>query len=206
MKKHYDYEVPFSNIILAVKFDLGNDFTHTDFELVVSRGSVTVDIAYSGSIHLDAEQVYMGTKFQISVLRLLIDRNMNKLADSISSLQENVTLPRVTYLLLPAIDTNRKSPVIDWDCVSSFIPTTAACSRDNMLKLHKKSCFGRNHVHCIRTYDKVVCRCMLVNSLVVTPHNGYVYCISDILDELDGNSLLKSNKEAHTYKDHYRSK
>ncbi|KAL5723260.1 hypothetical protein ACHQM5_006678 [Ranunculus cassubicifolius] len=206
MKKHYDYEVPFSNIILAVKFDLGNDFTHTDFELVVSRGSVTVDIAYSGSIHLDAEQVYMGTKFQISVLRLLIDRNMNKLADSISSLQENVTLPRVTYLLLPSINTNRKSPVIDWDCVSSFIPTTAACSRDNMLKLHKKSCFGRNHVHCIRTYDKVVCRCMLVNSLVVTPHNGYVYCISDILDELDGNSLLKSNKEAHTYKDHYRSK
>lgn len=206
MKKHYDYEVPFSDIILAVKFDLGNDFTCMDLELLVSRGSVKVDIKNSGYIHLDKEQVYKATKFQITVLRLLIDRDMNKLADSISSLQQNLTLPRVTYLLLPSTDTDRKQPNIDWDCVSSFIPTTPACSRDNMLNLHKKNYVERCHVHCIRTYDKVVCRCVLANSLVITPHNGYVYCVSGILDELDGNSLLKSTKEALTYKEHYRSK
>lgn len=206
LKKMFDYETQFTDIILAVKCDLGNDFAHTEFELVVTKGSVIVGIVYVGTIHLTTEQVCMGTKFQVTVLRLLIDRGLNKLADAINSLRKNDILPRVTYLILPSIEGNEKTPVIDWDCLASFFPTTAFWSSENMLNRHLKNCSGEGCARDMHTKDTVVCSCMLANSLVVTPHNGYVYCITGFFDGLDGNSVLKTNGGGVTYREYYQSK
>ncbi|PIA63179.1 hypothetical protein AQUCO_00200892v1 [Aquilegia coerulea] len=207
MKQNFDYDVPFKNVILAVKCDLGNDFTHTDFELFVNRGSVIVNIVYAGIIHLNPEQVSMGTKFQAIVLRLLIDRNLNKLADSMDSLKQCEIFPRVKYLLLPSMDPDRKPPNIDWDCVNSlFFPTSSGYSTEAMQNCHRKYCPDNDHY--VHTKDQVICRCMLMNSLVYTPHNGYMYCISGFLDDINGSSSMESERkgEVLTYKKYYRSK
>ncbi|KAF5180350.1 Endoribonuclease dicer-like protein [Thalictrum thalictroides] len=208
MKQNFDYDVRFKNVILLVKCDLGNDFSHTEFELLVNRGSVIVNIAYAGIIHLNPEQVSMGTKFQVTVLRLLIDHSLNKLADSMESLKQHEIFPSVKYLLLPSMDSNRKPPNIDWNCVSSLIfPTSADYSTETTQNnCHETCCPDRSYDHYVHTKDQVLCRCMLMNSLVFTPHNGYMYCITGFLDGTNGSSIMKSKGEVLTYKKYYHSK
>ncbi|KAF9602740.1 hypothetical protein IFM89_030628 [Coptis chinensis] len=196
MQQNFDDDVSFENIILAVKSNLGNDFTHMDFKLFANKGSVGVNVVYAGTILLSPERVSVATKFQVALLRSLINQKWNRSADALDKHQQNDTVPRISYLLLPSTNADGKSPNIHWDCISSLF--TLNCHRSHC---PEKSCL--NYVH---TKDKEICRGMLMNSLVVTPHNGYVYCISGFLDGLDGNSVMKSKGEAHRYKEYYKSK
>ncbi|KAM0993491.1 hypothetical protein ACFX2A_009270 [Malus domestica] len=50
----------------------------------------------------------------------------------------------------------------------------------------------------------LACR-RIQNSVVYTPHNSILYCITGLLDDLNGNSLMKDNKSL-TYKAHYEAK
>ncbi|KAF9619439.1 hypothetical protein IFM89_007014 [Coptis chinensis] len=63
MQQNFDDDVSFENIILAVKRNLGNGFTHLDFDLFVSKGSIGINIVYAGTILLSPEQVSVATKF-----------------------------------------------------------------------------------------------------------------------------------------------
>lgn len=49
---------------------------------------------------------------------------------------------------------------------------------------------------------------MIKNSLVYTPHNGYVYCITGLLNAMNGNSLLKlrDDDKVVTYKKYFKVK
>ncbi|KAF9611025.1 hypothetical protein IFM89_026332 [Coptis chinensis] len=196
MQQNFDDDVSFENIILAVKRNLGNDFTHLDFDLFVSKGSVGINIVYVGTILLSPEQVSVTTKFQLTVLRLLIDQKWNSVADALDKHQQNDTVPRISYLLLPSTNADRKSPIVHWDCITSL----------STLNCHWSHCPEKSCLNYVHSNDKVICRCTLKSSVVVTPHNGCVYCVSGFLDGLDGNYVMQSKREALRYKEYYQSK
>lgn len=57
----------------------------------------------------------------------------------------------------------------------------------------------------IQTIGGPTCTCMILNSFVYTPHNGFGYCITDIINDLNGNSLLKlRDGSTMTYEDYYK--
>ncbi|KAM7274213.1 hypothetical protein ACFE04_028877 [Oxalis oulophora] len=56
------------------------------------------------------------------------------------------------------------------------------------------------------TKNSLVCTCMIENCLVYTPHNGHVYCITGILQDLNSNSALELTNEITTYKKYYKSR
>ncbi|XP_058092762.1 endoribonuclease Dicer homolog 2b-like isoform X2 [Magnolia sinica] len=200
-----ELDVPFRGISLIVKCKLEADFTATQFQLETVRGSVTVDMKYVGPVHLTTDQVNMARRFQITILRLLINHNWSTLQHDLNGPhREEETLATTTYLVLPSIidhdlvlpsiDPDQNSSIIDWDCVkaASFssnvdgmvgedgIPHCCSLKGDDIRRMHTK--------------DGPVCSCMLRNSLVITPHNGNLYCITGILDNLNGNSPMKSKK------------
>lgn len=95
--------------------------------------------------------------------------------------------PNVDYLLLPSTGVE----LISWDTVLSVLVSSRVC------------CVHRGYD--VETKNGLVCICRLMNSLVYTPHNGHVYCITGVLSELDGNSLLKIRKnEMMPYKEYYK--
>ncbi|KAF8378092.1 hypothetical protein HHK36_029428 [Tetracentron sinense] len=192
LKQNFEYGVPFNDIVLVLRCELESEIANMNFDLEVSRGSVTVNMVYAGILHLSAEQVLIARRFQITVLRVLIDHNLTKLKDVVDRLHQGETLPVINYLLLPTTGCNQKSSVVDWDCVRSALFSSAV---GNVGGGHMPYCSAKGCVRWMQTKDGVVCSCMLVNSLVFTPHNGHIYCISGILDDLNGNSLLKLKGE-----------
>ncbi|KAF6176416.1 hypothetical protein GIB67_018244 [Kingdonia uniflora] len=203
LKRNFDYDVSLSDFTLLTECSFRGDFEFPlEFELHSNRGSVTVSLVYTGPTHLTPEQVLTAIKFQITVLRLLIDPDLNKLKDAIKGLLEpnDNSLPRVNYLLLPSVGCNKRRPShSDWDIRShSLFPSASSLS-------HGKYCSTKRN---LQAKNGLVCSCMLKSSLVFTPHNGYIYCITGILYELDGKSLIKSKGEdiPTTYKKYYHSR
>ncbi|OVA08941.1 Helicase [Macleaya cordata] len=207
LKQNFEYNVSLRDIILLMKCDPKSDFEDLDFHLDVSRGSVSVNMVYTGTIYLSANQVLMASRFQITLLRILIDHDLNKLKNDIDALYKKETHPMVHYLLLPSAHCAQKSSIIDWDCVkSSLFPSALAQLSENVGGDNKQFCSPSGCVHCIHTKDAVVCRSMLENSLVFTPHNGRIYCITCILDDMDGNSVMEKVEDSLTYKKHYKTR
>ncbi|XP_058092757.1 endoribonuclease Dicer homolog 2-like isoform X3 [Magnolia sinica] len=212
-----ELDVPFRGISLIVKCDLGADFATTQFQL--ARGSVTVNVKYVGPIHLTTDQVNMARRFQITILRSLINHKWRKLRHDLNGpLQEEGTLATTTYLVLPSIDhdlvlpsidPDQNSSFIDWDCIksASFSSKVDGMVREDGIP-HCCSLQGDN-IRWMHIKDSLVCSCMLRNSLVTTPHTKNIYCISGILDDLSANSPMKSKKGevlSCTYKEHFRSR
>ncbi|XXG49554.1 hypothetical protein AAC387_Pa02g3712 [Persea americana] len=207
LKRNFVYHVAFRDIVLIVKSDLGSDFVQTCFPL---GSNVSVNMKYAGVIHLDSDKVNIARRFQIMVLRLLIDKsikkNMNALKDALDGLQQDETISRTAYLLLPSTGCNENSPIIDWDCVRSCLFSSGVVSSGDMVMGNGvQHCCSSESVHLVHTKNVAVCRCMLTNSLVFTPHNYMFYCITSILEDLNGNSPMTVRRgKARTYKEHYR--
>ncbi|XP_077209764.1 endoribonuclease Dicer homolog 2-like isoform X2 [Tasmannia lanceolata] len=202
LKQDFYYDVPFRDITLLVKSDLGIEFVSTTFQMEVHRGSVTLGMEYIAPIYLSADQVLMARRFQVTILRLLMDHNLSKLKDALDDHLQEESLARISYLLLPSI-----SSKIDWVCVSSalFCSNVGGSSfKAGGYGIRCCSC-PKENVHLMQTRDSSLCSCMLRNSLVFTPHNGRVYCIIGILDDLNGNSIMKSKRgEVLTYNEYFQ--
>lgn len=110
----------------------------------------------------------------------------------------------IAYLLLPSVFINQ-NPSIDWECVRSKIFINGGIS-DNLphrdVNVHRCSL---TNCQWIDIRDHRVRSCMLQNSIVFTPHNNYIYCISGIFDGLNGNSTLNL-EEFITYREFYHSR
>ena len=72
--------------------------------------------------------------------------------------------------------------------------------------------YDRDHINCslpkeLHTKDGLLCTCMLKNSLIYTPHNDHLYCITGLLNDLNGNSLLRyRDGRIITYKKHFEER
>lgn len=125
----------------------------------------------------------------------MVKNNLTEVLNQLN-LPESVELD---YLILPATTTDRRPMIIDWDSVKS-----ALFSSGEFLNGHINCHFAAGSSCWIHTKNGMVCSCMLRNSVVYTPHNGYCYCTTGMLNGLSANSPLKTrNGKVRTYKNYF---
>nr|XP_027069498.1 endoribonuclease Dicer homolog 2-like isoform X3 [Coffea arabica] len=179
------------DILLATRARLEFDDETLTFELDVDRGNLKIRMKYVTHIKLTSEEVLLCQKFQVTLLRLLLDHNQNKLQEALSGLNQNSQRDVFDYLLIPSTGLH-ENPSIDWTCVSSVL-----FPQENISDKHMDCCSNRVQGRYVHTVNGLICSCTLQNSLVVTPHDGIMYCTTGILDDLNSNSLLKRKRKWH---------
>ncbi|KAK4707858.1 hypothetical protein R3W88_028783 [Solanum pinnatisectum] len=187
-------------IILAVRTRLKCDDEILAFDLDVDRrGLLQVQLNYSKVVTLTAEEIRRCQRFQVSVFRILLDRDMSILQDALAAVQLPIGSAVPDYLLLPSLGS---TPEINWICVNSLLfPSQVLGDK------HMDWCSTQDRKRSVNTKTGVVCSCMLENSLVFTPHNGHIYCITGFLDNLDCYSLLcMRTGESITYTEYYKKR
>ncbi|XP_027162338.1 endoribonuclease Dicer homolog 2-like isoform X2 [Coffea eugenioides] len=163
------------DILLATRARLEFDDETLDFELDVPRGNLKIRMKYVRRIKLTSEVVLLCQKFQVTLLRLLLDHNQNKLKEALSGLNRNGQRDVFDYLLIPSMGPH-ENPSIDWTCVSSVL-----FPQESMSDKHMDACSSRVQGRCVHTINGLICCCKLQNSLVVTPHDGIMYCTTGIV-------------------------
>nr|XP_011466081.1 PREDICTED: endoribonuclease Dicer homolog 2 [Fragaria vesca subsp. vesca] len=197
LDQKFGYEIPVNDFVLGVRSQLDRDISNLHFELEFGRGSLSVNFKYAGEMHLDSEQVLLCRRFQITIFRILMDHNLDKLKEALDGLCSGENLG-FDYLMLPGIIIHKRPSMIDWKCVTSVL---YSCEENS-----------KEHIDCslprvLHTKNGAVCTCMIRNSVVCTPHNGSLYCITGLLDNLNGNSLLQlSDGRVLTYKNYYEAR
>ncbi|XP_027768905.1 endoribonuclease Dicer homolog 2-like [Solanum pennellii] len=187
-------------IILAVRTKLKCDDEILAFDLDVDRRRrVQVQLKYSKVVTLTSEEIRRCQRFQVSVFKILLDRDLSKLQDALAAGQSPISSAVSDYLLLPSVG---KSSEINWKCVNSLLfPSQVLGDK------HMDWCSTQDRKRSVNTKTGVVCSCLLENSLVFTPHNGNIYCITGFLDNLDCNSLLNVRTgESITYREYYKKR
>lgn len=134
----------------------------------------------------------------MTVLRVLLDHSITKLMKSIEVHKSKSDHLVFDYLLFPSMGMSKNQMIIDWKSVCSVsFPFE---------EQHNCSVTNNNHQK-LHTRNGLVCSCLMENSLVYTPHNGRVYCITKRLFGLNGNSSLQIKKgESITYKSYYKTR
>ncbi|KAB1200469.1 hypothetical protein CJ030_MR0G007159 [Morella rubra] len=160
-------------------------------------GSLTVNFKYVGKINLSIDLVLLCGRFQITLIRVLIDHALKDLEKRFG---RDFLGDEIDYLLLPATGKHERPLIIDWQCVTSVL-----FSCEKLHENHLDCRLPKGYAHHVQTKDGPVCTCMLQNSLVSTLHNGHVYCITGNLG-LNGNSLLTLRDcRTITYKKYMRN-
>ena len=141
-------------------------------------------------------QVIVARRFQTTILSLIINNDHLEVRDSTKNLLEMQPSLGVVYLLLPVV-----AGKIDWCSMKFSVSPMLEVTNKDMRHCH--SCKDTNLV---QTKDGPLCRCLLKNSVVCTPHNGMLYAVSGFL-ELNANSLLhRSDGSAVSYKTHFKTR
>ncbi|CAN4114972.1 unnamed protein product [Withania somnifera] len=192
-------DIQLHGIILAVRKRLKFDDEIVAFDLDVDRGRLQVQLNYSKVVTLTSEEIRRCQRFQVSVFRILFDRDLSKLQDALAIVQSPIGSAVSDYLLLPSLGT----PIeINWKCVNSLLFPSQFPGDKHVDRCSTQGC-KRN----VNTKTGVVCSCMLENSLVCTPHNGSIYCITGFLDNLDCNSLMDMRTGVSiTYMEYYKKR
>lgn len=118
-------------------------------------------------------------------------------------LGQNHRTELIDYLLLPVERIHQRPSIIDLESIMSM---SSLCNDDSKNSACVNFPQPNNNSHVLlHTQNGMVCTCRIQNSVVYTPHNSILYCITGLLDDLNGNSLMKDNKSL-TYKAHYEAK
>ncbi|KAK1400758.1 endoribonuclease Dicer-like [Heracleum sosnowskyi] len=198
LDRSFSYDIPMDHLLLAASSELNFGEDNIAFGLEFDRGSLTVRIKYSESISLTSEQVLMCQQFQVKLFRVLNNNDYNKLKETIDAFHPWNDHTVYDYLLLPTTG-SQQSPTIDWRCVRSILYETGNICHDCPLP--------EDQYNIVQTRNGLVCRCVLENSLVCTPHNGYIYCIVGTIDGMNGSSVLNlKDGESITYKNYYEKR
>ncbi|KAL6272752.1 hypothetical protein ACE6H2_023444 [Prunus campanulata] len=204
MKPNFCYDIPVNDIVLGMRSELDCDVANMTIDLEVGRGTITVNFKKAAEIYLSSEQVLQCRRFQITIFRILLDHELQNLGKVLERLclGQNLGIESIDYLLLPAARMHQRPSIIDWECVTSVSFRCEENSEYHVDCSSPKNCSGVLH-----TKNGMVCTCRIQNSLVYTPHTGLLYCITGLLDDLNGNSLLiPRGRRARTYKTHYEEK
>ncbi|KAI4302070.1 hypothetical protein L6164_035287 [Bauhinia variegata] len=191
LERDFIYDISIHDIMIATRSELNPEVGCIQFQMCVDRGTLRVNLRYVGIIELGPHEVLLCRRFQMTILRVLLDQNMDKLG-AISNEPYMEDNHQIDYLLLPATAMHQRPLIIDWLSVTavSFSP--------------KIIC--KDHADNLWTKNGHVCICKLENCLVYTPHNGHNYIITGTT-ELDGNSVLKlSDGSVTTYKKYYKKR
>ncbi|KAE9599183.1 putative ribonuclease III post-transcriptional gene silencing PAZ-Argonaute family [Lupinus albus] len=193
LKQNFSYDISVCDIVLATRSELDPETESTQFEMCFDHGSLSVNLRRIRAVHLSPNEVLLCKTFQVTVLKILVHHNIDKLAASLKSLDKLYLDDdlEIDYLLLPATAIQHRPAVIDWVSITSVNPSKITCEK---------------HSPKLWTKNGLVCPCILQDSLVYTPHNGHIYITTSIM-ELDGNSLLElRDGGVTTYKKYYEEK
>jgi hypothetical protein len=102
----------------------------------------------------------------------------------------------VVYLLLPLV-----SGKVDW-CSIKFV-VSLSCEVTNKDMRHCHSC---EDVDLLQSKDGPMCRCMLKNYVICTPHNSMFYAVSDFLDLNANSPLNRRDGSIVSYKTHFKAR
>uniref|UniRef100_A0A0D9ZA07 Uncharacterized protein n=1 Tax=Oryza glumipatula TaxID=40148 RepID=A0A0D9ZA07_9ORYZ len=80
-----------TDILLALKCDLGSDFTSSSFKLPGGQDNASVTMKYVGIIHLNQEQVIIARRFQTTILSFLIGDDHLEVSNGIKYFHEMQT-------------------------------------------------------------------------------------------------------------------
>ncbi|XP_071713455.1 endoribonuclease Dicer homolog 2-like [Rutidosis leptorrhynchoides] len=204
LKSGFDYDIPLQDIVVGVNSELGLDDEGLSFDLEGDKGKIAALMTYIGPSVLMSEQISLIINFQMTVLRVLLDGSLTKLAKSLALFKSDNDQMVFDYLLLPSTGLNETSSMIDWSTVNSVLFP--------FKKEHNCSLNDHNHtkVH-IRNDDnqlRVICSCFVENALVYTPHDGRVYCTMNKLNGLNCNSSMRvaTEGEPFLYKSFYKTR
>ncbi|XP_031388051.1 endoribonuclease Dicer homolog 2 isoform X2 [Punica granatum] len=205
--QQFSYDVRVQGLVLAMRSELEPGIC---FKLQADRGMLTANFKYAGSCSLTEEQVNCCRKFQSTLLSVLVEHNVTKLVEVLNSFNSGNS-PGIDYLILPLKSGYPNEGTVDWEPVASVLFPSAEVSNSpssgsNVSNEHIKGCcfHGRS---CLVTKDGPVCSCLLQNSVVYTPHNGRIYCISGFLNSLNANSKLNMRDGSSvTYKQYYKER
>ncbi|KAK7338041.1 hypothetical protein VNO77_18638 [Canavalia gladiata] len=202
LKQHFEYSVPVHDIVLAIRSELDSEIidaaSGTSFD--VERGKLSVNLTPIQTIQLTLDEVRNCRRFQITLFRILLDGDVNKLI----GVSDDFSLgdkPEIDYLLLPATAKHlrRSNSIIDLKSVFSVSFSS------------ESTCDCKDHAQ-VRTINGSVCSCKLKNCVVYTPHHGRqdrdsIYIINDV-KELNGNSTLRKGrgKGTITYEEYFKNK
>ncbi|XP_073032399.1 endoribonuclease Dicer homolog 2-like [Primulina eburnea] len=201
LNPNFQDEVKLQDIVLAVPTRLGYDLEMIDLDLEADRGKIIMSSKYLGCLRLTSAQISLCRSFQIILFRVLLNQNFNQLHEDIDQCSLSNGSRIFNYLLFPSTGSSENLSV-DWKCVTSVLYLS-----DGSLDKHNDCFATRDQGHYVHTKNGLVCSCMLENSLVCTPHNGLMYCISGTLDGYDGNSNFElRNGEVLSYKKYYEKK
>ncbi|KAK7246161.1 hypothetical protein RIF29_41021 [Crotalaria pallida] len=190
LNQNFSYDISVRDVVLATRNELDPEIGSTNFLMGFDKGSLSVNLRCMGTVHLSPDEVLLCKRFQVSILKILVDRNTDKLAASLDKLYSDDDL-EIDYLLLPATVTQHRPALIDWLSITSVYPSKVTC---------------RNHSQKVLTKNGVVCTCILQDSLVFTPHSGHIYVTTGIMG-LNGNSPLElRDGGVTTYKKYFEQK
>ncbi|KAJ6909891.1 hypothetical protein NC652_020793 [Populus alba x Populus x berolinensis] len=194
LNQNFAYDIPAHDVVLVMRTELESDVIRSmGFDLEAERGLLTVSLRYIGDIDLDQVLVLLCRRFQITLFKVLLDHSVNKLKEGLEGLDLGSGV-EIDYFLLPAFR-SRSQPSINWTPISSVL---FSYKNDHF------NCSRNGNAHVVQTKCGPVCACVLQNSLVCTPHNGNIYCITGVFEDLNGNSLLKmGDGGAITYKEYF---
>ncbi|KAL2941463.1 Endoribonuclease Dicer-like protein 2 [Bienertia sinuspersici] len=203
LKQDFYSDIAVHDIIMLSRTELASDVGNMHFDMEVDWGNMSVNVRYTGRIHLTNEQVALCRKFQVALLGVLRDHDLGKLVESLKGLEnwenDDVDVSLYDYLLVPHQWVHQNS-LADWECNSS-----ASFLRDiqsSFTICNKRKCVQQDDVY---TKNGYLHRSVLEKCLVCTPHNGYFYSISGFLDGLNGNSFLSlKDGEFKTYKSYFK--
>ncbi|XP_022864537.1 endoribonuclease Dicer homolog 2 isoform X3 [Olea europaea var. sylvestris] len=201
LQQEFNYTVQPQDIVLAVRMRLESDVETLNFDLDVDRGKLIVHVKYIGSITLTTELVFLCQMFQTTVFKHLFHNNINELHEDHGKSYAWSDCVPFDYLLLPT-QGSRQHLLIDWNCINSFL-----FQKNSLCDMHECCSSPKGHGHLVHTKNGLLCTCLLENSLVNTPHNGSMYCITGTLGGLYGNSFLRlKDGESVTYKEYYEKR
>jgi endoribonuclease Dicer len=136
----------------------------------------------------------MARRFQTAILSLLINKGHSEASDAKYFHEMQVSIG-VVYLLLPLV-----SGKVDW-CSIKFSASQVYDANKDM-----RHCHSCKQVDILQTKDGPLCRCMLKNSIICTPHNSELYAVTGFL-ELNAKSLLhKRDGSVLTYTTYFKKR
>ncbi|BBN17070.1 endoribonuclease Dicer [Marchantia polymorpha subsp. ruderalis] len=202
----------YADYALFLEFDLDEDTKATVTELHLTKGRVAkVQLVPTGQVEFDVKELKVAQLYQERIFSIMLDRNTeHKLPLPTPAYWD----PRRLYLLLPVVPGASTSSSVDWtsmyDVLSDTCFNVSASGPDLDTQKHievkpdgwdcrspSKSC-GFFQMSDGRVPVEAV-----VNSLVETVYNGNLYCVVDVLWDMNGTSQFECNpSQAGSYIDY----
>ncbi|KAL3680222.1 hypothetical protein R1sor_023178 [Riccia sorocarpa] len=201
----------YAHYALFLEEVLADCVTSLATELYLKKGRLAkVQLVPSGHVIFSGNQLKDAQLFQERILSIMLDdKKMQKMPKKLSSPTQAYWDPRRLYLMLPVVPDTSSSLKVDWasihDVLSEIPSNVPASFPVNGVEKHlevkpegwdyrapPRSCGVFQTADGPAPVEKVV------NSLVETEYNGRLYCVVDVLWDMNGSSPFDGNFATYT--------